>query len=135
MYLLILLPFLIPINLPVDLFGKDGSLYEANLKVHSKTGSLYSIAPKLAMAKGNEMAVPDTVLAESIVLQLEKVNPDKSITLGIKESNAVMDYITLKAYKFPYIRLLWFGVVITAIGIIISMVRRIRLNRENVSQS
>ncbi len=122
-------------DLPVDLFGKDGSLYEANLKVHSKTGSLYSIAPKLAMAKGNEMAVPDTVLAESIVLQLEKVNPDKSITLGIKESNAVMDYITLKAYKFPYIRLLWFGVVITAIGIIISMVRRIRLNRENVSQS
>ena len=122
-------------DLPVDLFGKDGSLYEANLKVHSKTGSLYSIAPKLAMAKGTEMAVPDTVLAESIVLQLEKVNQDKSITLGIKESNAVMDYITLKAYKFPYIRLLWFGVVITAIGIIISMVRRIRLNRENVSQS
>ncbi|MEO5948665.1 MAG: cytochrome c biogenesis protein CcsA [Chitinophagaceae bacterium] len=122
-------------DLPVDLFGKDGSLYEANLKVHSKSGSLYSIAPKLAIAKGNEMAVPDTVLAESIVLQLEKVNQDKSITLGIKESNAVMDYITLKAYKFPYIRLLWFGVVITAIGIIISMVRRIRLNRENVSQS
>jgi len=122
-------------DLPVDLFGKDGSLYEANLKVHSKTGSLYSIAPKLAIAKGNEMSLPDTVLAESIVLQLQKVTPDKSITIGIKESNAVMDYITLKAYKFPYIRLLWFGVVITAIGIIISMVRRIRLNRENVSQS
>ena len=122
-------------DLPVDLFGKDGSLYEANLKIHSKTGSLYSIAPKLAIAKGNEMSLPDTVLAESIVLQLQKVTPDKSITIGIKESNAVMDYITLKAYKFPYIRLLWFGVVITAIGIIISMVRRIRLNRENVSQS
>ncbi len=122
-------------NLPVDLFGENGSLHEASLKVHSKTGSLYSIAPKLAIAKGNHMSVPDTVLAESIVLQLEKVNPDNSITLGIKESNAVMDYITLKAYKFPYIRLLWFGVVITAIGIIISMVRRIRLNRENASQS
>ena len=122
-------------DLPVDLFGKDGSLYEANLKIHSKTGSLYSIAPKLAIAKGNEMSLPDTVLAESIVLQLQKVTPDKSITIGIKESNAVMDYVTLKAYKFPYIRLLWFGVVITAIGIIISMVRRIRLNRENVSQS
>ncbi|MBK8312040.1 MAG: hypothetical protein IPL04_15160 [Chitinophagaceae bacterium] len=89
----------------------------------------------MAIAKGNEMSLPDTVLAESIVLQLQKVTPDKSITIGIKESNAVMDYITLKAYKFPYIRLLWFGVVITAIGIIISMVRRIRLNRENVSQS
>lgn len=122
-------------DLPVDIFGENGSLHEASLKVHSKTGSLYTIAPKLAIAKGNQMSLPDTVLAESIVLQLEKVNPDNSITLGIKESNAVMDYITLKAYKFPYIRMLWFGVVITAIGIIISMVRRIRLNRENVSQS
>ena len=122
-------------DLPVELFGKDGSLYEVPLKVYSKTGSIYSITPKLAIAKGTEMALPDTLLAESIVLQLQKVNPDFSITLGIKESNAVMDYITLKAYKFPYIRLLWFGVVITAIGIIISMVRRIRLNRENVSQS
>ena len=117
-------------NLPEDLFGKEGSLQQANLKVHSKTGSTYSIAPKLAIVKGNEMALPDTLLAESIVLQLQKINPDKSITLGIKESNAVMDYITLKAYKFPYIRLLWFGVVITAIGILISMVRRIQLNRK-----
>ncbi len=78
-------------NLPEDFFGKEGSLQQANLKVHSKTGSTYSIAPKLAIVKGNEMALPDTLLAESIVLQLQKINPDKSITLGIKESNAVMD--------------------------------------------
>lgn len=122
-------------DLPVELFGTNGSLHEARLKVHSKTGSTYSIAPKLAIAKGNEMSLPDTVLAESIVLQLEKINPDNSITLGIKESDGVMDYITLKAYKFPYIRLLWFGVLITAIGIIISMVRRIQLNRKEPSQS
>ena len=122
-------------DLPVDLFGPNGSLHEAYLKVHSKTGSIYTIAPKLAVAKGIEMALPDTVLAESIILQLQKINPDKSITLGIKESNAVMDYITLKAYKFPYIRLLWFGVVITAIGILISMVRRIQLNRKDKAVS
>lgn len=122
-------------DLPVELFGANGTLHEARLKVHSKTGSIYSIAPKLAMAKGNEMSLPDTVLAESMVLQLEKINPDNSITLGIKESEGVMDYITLKAYKFPYIRLLWFGVIITAIGIIISMVRRIQLNRKEQSPS
>ncbi len=122
-------------NLPEDLFGKTGSLHQASLKIHSKTGSIYSVAPKLAIAKGNEMSLPDTVLAESIVLQLQKINPDNSITLGIKESNAVMDYITLKAYKFPYIRLLWFGVIITAIGIIISMVRRIQLNRKEKETS
>ena len=122
-------------SLPVELFGKDGTLHEARLKVHSKTGSVYSLAPKLAFAKGEILALPDTLVAESLVLQLQKVNPDNSIILGVKESNAVMDYITLKAYKFPFIRLLWFGVIVTALGIIISMVRRIQLNRKNVSAS
>ncbi|MFZ1533851.1 MAG: cytochrome c-type biogenesis CcmF C-terminal domain-containing protein, partial [Chitinophagaceae bacterium] len=118
-------------SLPVELFGKNGSLQEARLKIHSKTGSVYSMAPKLAIAKGEVLALPDTVVAESLILQLQKVNPDNSIVLGVKESNAVMDYITIKAYKFPFINLLWAGVIVTAIGIIISMVRRIQLNRNN----
>jgi cytochrome c-type biogenesis protein CcmF len=122
-------------DLPEELFGKDGSVHEARLKVHSKTGSVFSISPKLAIAKGNIMSLPDTLIAESLVLQLQQVNPDNSIKLGIKESNAVMDYITLKAYKFPFIRLLWLGVVVTAIGILMSMVRRIQLNRSSKSSS
>ena len=84
----------------------------------------------MAFAKGGELALPDTVVSESLIFQLQKVNPDKSIVLGVKESNAVMDYITLKAYKFPFINLLWGGVIITAIGITISMVSRIQLNRK-----
>ena len=122
-------------SLPEELFGKDGSLHEARLKVYSKTGTSYSIAPKLAFAKGGELSLPDTVVSESLIFQLQKVNPDKSIVLGVKESNAVMDYITLKAYKFPFINLLWGGVLITAIGITISMVRRIRLNRSSGTES
>jgi cytochrome c-type biogenesis protein CcmF len=115
-------------SLPEELFGKDGSLQEAQLKVFSKTGSNYTITPKLAIVKGESLALPDTLTAESLILQLQKVNADNSIVLGMKQSG-VMDYITLKAYKFPYIRLLWFGVCITAIGILMSMVRRIQLNR------
>ncbi len=122
-------------SLPVELFGKDGSLHEARLKVYSKNGTIYSIAPKLAVAKGEALALPDSVIAESLVFQLQKVDPDNSIILGVKESNAIMDYITLKAYKFPFINLLWGGVLITAIGIIISMVRRIQLNRSSDPKS
>jgi cytochrome c-type biogenesis protein CcmF len=118
-------------SLPEELFGKNGSLNEARLKVYSKTGTTYTKAPKLAIAKSGELAFADTLLAENLVFQLQKVNPDNSITLGVKESGAVMDYITIKAYKFPFINLLWGGVLITAIGIIISMVRRIQLNRND----
>jgi cytochrome c-type biogenesis protein CcmF len=116
-------------SLPEHLFGPNGSLHEASLKVHSQTGSTYSISPKLAFAKGDFLAVPDTILQENLVLQLRKVNPDKSIELGMKESSVPLDFLTLKAYKFPMINVLWAGIIITAIGILMSMVRRIRLNR------
>jgi cytochrome c-type biogenesis protein CcmF len=116
-----------------EVFGENGSLHEAPVKIFSKTGSVYSVTTRMAIAKGNIIAMPDTITAESLVLQLQKVNPDKSIELGIKESNAVLEYVTLKAYKFPFINILWAGIIITAIGILMSMVRRIRLNLNDKS--
>jgi cytochrome c-type biogenesis protein CcmF len=115
----------------VDLLGKDGKIYDAELMVFSKTGSTYTVNPRLALAKGEWLSVPDTLQAESLVLQLQKVNADKSFEIGTKESAALLQYVTLKAYKFPFIRILWLGVVITAFGILMSMVRRIQLNRRN----
>ncbi|MBL7723096.1 MAG: cytochrome c biogenesis protein CcsA [Chitinophagaceae bacterium] len=122
-------------SVPQELFGAQGMLYEVPLKIYSKTGSVFSVTSRLANAKGEWFAIPDTITSESLILQLQKVNPDKSIELGVKESNAVMKYVTLKAYRFPLIKLLWYGVWITAIGIIISMVRRIRLNRASRTES
>lgn len=122
-------------SVPQELFGAQGMLYEVPLKIYSKTGSVFSVTSRLANAKGEWFAIPDTITSESLILQLQKVNADKSIELGVKESNAVMKYVTLKAYRFPLIKLLWYGVWITAIGIIISMVRRIRLNRDSKTGS
>lgn len=122
-------------SLPGEIFGKGDSLYEAPLKIHSQTGSIYSVVSRLAIVKGGLLTLPDTITAEGMVLQLQKVNPDQTIELGIKESDAVLKFVTLKAYKYPFINLLWFGVIITAIGIIISMVRRIQLNRSDNSPS
>jgi cytochrome c-type biogenesis protein CcmF len=65
-----------------------------------------------------------------MVVQLQKVNPDKSLEIGIKESNALMKYVTLKAFKYPFINLLWGGVVVTALGLLISMAARIRRRKE-----
>lgn len=116
-------------SLPASIFAQGDSLYESSIKIHSKSGSVFSVTSRLAFMKGGLLTLPDTITAEGLVLQLQKVNADKSIELGVKESAAVMKFVTLKAYKFPFINLLWFGVAITAIGIIISMVRRIQLNR------
>lgn len=122
-------------DLPEKLFGKEGKLYEAPVRVYSKTGTSYSLTIRHALAKGEVLAVPDTVISEGLVLQLQNVSlADSTIQLGVKESDAVLKYVTLKAYKFPYISFLWLGVLITAIGILISMVHRIRLNRESAAR-
>lgn len=122
-------------SLPSEIFGTEGKLYEAPIKVFSKTGTSYSLTSRLAVAKGELMSLPDTVTSESLVLQLQKVNDGKEIELGVKESGAVMKYVTIKAYKFPLIRVLWLGVVVTAVGILMSMVHRIRLNRKKSARS
>ncbi len=111
-------------NLPEEIFGKDGTLQQAVLKVHAKTGSLYTISPKMARAKGETVALPDTLTAEGVIFKLDNVHRDNTIELAIKESETLSKFITLKAYKFPFILLLWLGVVVTATGMIMSMFQR-----------
>jgi cytochrome c-type biogenesis protein CcmF len=120
-------------SLPENIFGKNGSLYEAPIKIFSRTGTIYTVTSRLAAAKGETLLLSDTIPSENLILQFRKTNPNNSIELAVKESNSVMQYLTLKAYKFPFINLLWLGVLITASGIIISMVRRIQLNRATKS--
>jgi cytochrome c-type biogenesis protein CcmF len=112
-------------DVPEDLFGKDGRMYEARLRVHSKTGSIFTVTPRVAFAKGSWIPVADTIEAESLILQLNKIDNGK-VELGVKESDSVLNFLTLKAYKFPFINALWFGTILMALGFIISMVRRIR---------
>jgi cytochrome c-type biogenesis protein CcmF len=112
-----------------SIVGDGGGVYEASLKIFSKTGSIFTITPRLAMIKTEGLSFPDTLPSENLILKLEKVNEDKSGELAVKESDSVMEYVTLKAYKFPFINILWLGIIITAVGMFMSMARRIQQNR------
>ncbi|MFI5133541.1 MAG: cytochrome c biogenesis protein CcsA [Chitinophagales bacterium] len=111
-----------------------GKATVAIIKVHSQNNTTYTAQPLLINQKGNLYSIPDTVTSENLILAINRIEGDK-VNMGIKEPDTVLQYVTLKAYKFPFINLLWLGVLITATGIIISMVRRIRLNRMGASES
>lgn len=117
-------------NIPEEIFGKGGKLYETPLRVQAMTGSSYKLTTRAALAKGEWISIADTLTAESIMIQLQKVNTNNSVEIGIKESDALLKYVTLKAYKYPFIKLLWYGVWLTAFGLVLSMIQRIRLNRK-----
>jgi cytochrome c-type biogenesis protein CcmF len=120
-------------NLPGTGFTPTDSASVATIKVFAKTESIYTIEPLLINKGGNLMPFPDTVAAESLVIQVQKVN-GKELELGIKESDSVMQYITLKAYKFPFINLLWLGTIIMVIGFIMSTIRRVQMNRNSLQK-
>ena len=115
-------------HIPAGGLAPDDKVYTATIKVFSKNNTSYTSKPFLIDKGGSLYPVQDTVTSENLIFQLNKAE-DNSAELGVKESNTIMQYITLKAYKFPFINLLWAGVIIMVAGITISIVRRVQLNR------
>ena len=116
-------------EVPKDLFGENGKLVEVPIKVHAKTGSTYGLTARSAFVKNQWISLPDTVTSEGLILLLENADEKGNIQIGLKQSNALLKYVTLKAYNYPYIKVLWYGVWITAFGLLMSMIRRIQKNR------
>jgi len=116
-------------NLPKELFGEEGKLFEVPIRVRSKTGTSYLVTGRAAFVKGQWISLSDTLVSEGLILQLQEASPKGTVRLGIKESDALLKYVTLKAYRYPFVKVLWYGVWLTAIGLLLSMVNRIRKNR------
>jgi cytochrome c-type biogenesis protein CcmF len=115
-------------HVPTGGLAPEDKVSVANLKLVTKTNQVYMVKPILVTKDKQLMTVRDSVITENLFFELEKVDSNH-VELGVKESNTVMPYVTLKAYNFPFINLVWGGVIIMVTGIFISMSRRIRLNR------
>ena len=109
-------------------FGPNDSASVATMKIYSKTSSIYTVKPTIINMGGDPFAKPDTVVQESLIFQVQNVEGN-TLSLGIKESDSVLQYVTLKAYKFPYINLLWLGTIIMFFGFMISMAWRMQTNK------
>jgi cytochrome c-type biogenesis protein CcmF len=118
-------------NIPQAGFAPTDSASVASIKVYAKTGSIYNVEPLLINKGGTILSSPDTITAESLVVQLQRIKGN-SIEVGLKEPEGIMKYITLKAYKFPFINVLWLGTIIMVIGFFMSALRRIQLGRPSL---
>ncbi len=98
----------------ITLFGKDSMHYRAS--------------PLLMVDSIGLNMVDDTVYAQNLYIKFAGVTDNRRIKLGIRQSDQIIDFITLKAYIFPYINLVWLGLVIMAIGLIMSAARRAKLS-------
>jgi cytochrome c-type biogenesis protein CcmF len=93
--------------------------------------------PVIAIDNSNIRQISDTVVAQSLVLQFNKVlDQDKGILqIGVKESGSITDLITLKVYEFPMINILWLGVIVMVVGFVMSIIQRYKALKNNLKVS
>jgi cytochrome c-type biogenesis protein CcmF len=98
------------------------------LAVTSKEGLKYQASPSITLQGMTLQAKFDTVKAQNIVLSFNKVVDQKKgiLEIGVKESASLSNLITLKAYEFPFINILWIGVIVMVIGFGIATMNRVK---------
>lgn len=97
-----------------------------DIAVLSKDGRRYGATPGIAVNGNSFRPIADTVTAQSLIIQFNKVKDEKKglLEIGIKESGGITDLITLKVYEFPMINILWLGILMMTAGFVMSIVQR-----------
>jgi len=100
----------------------------ADITLVSKDSMHYPATPLIHIDEFGLNQVDDTVYAQNMYVKFAGVTDNRKIRIGIKESDKLIQYVTLKAYVFPYINLVWLGLIIMAMGVIMSAVKRAKLS-------
>jgi cytochrome c-type biogenesis protein CcmF len=101
------------------------SAWVSDVEIFSKEGVRFNANPAYLKKDGIASTKVDTIMEQHLVVGLQRAENGK-VQLGLKESNTVVRYITMKAFRFPWINLLWLGTLITVFGFMISMWFRIK---------
>lgn len=105
-------------------FSPTDTALAADITVKSNDSTSYKAYPALTISRDKINFIDDTVITQNLYLHLGGISNDGKFKIGIKEHNKLADFITLKAFIFPYINLVWIGLILMACGIAISMLHR-----------
>ncbi len=108
-------------------FKQSDTALVAELTVYSKDSTSYKAYPALTINNFEVNYIDDTVFAKNLYLKLAGISQDGKFKVAVKESDIPADFLTLKAYVFPYINLVWLGLIIMAAGFIVTIARRSKL--------
>jgi cytochrome c-type biogenesis protein CcmF len=109
---------------------KDSARYNATPMLYIDKVELPEIAGRPAGLDSMRIVqVDDTVYAQNLHIRFAGVATDQQkIQIAWRETDAVTDFVTLKAYIFPYINFVWIGLILLSVGFVISMGARARLS-------
>jgi cytochrome c-type biogenesis protein CcmF len=97
----------------------------ANLSIYDLKGKIKDIAPVYYIRNQMEGSVEDTFSQMSMHIRFTRIIPEENAAeIEVQQASPENDYIVLKAMVFPYINVLWLGVIVMVIGFFISMFYR-----------
>jgi cytochrome c-type biogenesis protein CcmF len=99
------------------------SAWMSDISVFVKDGRKFSMQPALFVKDNVLSHKMDTLAQQSLVLGLNRDASGK-LVLAVKETDSVLRYITLKAFRFPWINVLWLGTLVMVAGFMLSLYRR-----------
>jgi cytochrome c-type biogenesis protein CcmF len=105
-------------------FTPNDTALVADISVYGQDSSKSKAYPALTISNQQINYINDTLIRRNLYFSLLGLAKDNKFKIGIKESENLTDFITLKAYVFPYINLVWAGLLIMAGGFVISIGRR-----------
>lgn len=96
----------------------------ASLTLRDLFGDSATLNPVYYIRDNYEQYIEDTLAERSTYIRLAKILPEEDAAeIMIRQPEE--DYIVMKALLFPYINLLWLGIIVMVLGFFISMVNRI----------
>lgn len=106
--------------------SKEGDVaVEAILSLNDFTGTIDTLKPLYLIRDGFVQTVDDTLAERKLYVSLANVIPKSDAAeLRIRQSGDDNDYIVMKAIVFPYINLLWLGIIIMVLGFMLAMYNR-----------
>ncbi len=94
---------------------------EAKLTAYTIDGKAGTSAPVYVIQGNQATSLDDTLRDLGLTVRINRIIPDQQATeIGVRQRAAQDDYIILKAIVFPFIRVLWLGVIVMVIGFFLS---------------
>ncbi len=110
-------------------FSAGDTALMADITVFTKEGLQYPARPVFYVKDNKPAYIVDTVYAQNLAIGFSSIVDNKKIELQVKESSKLAPFVALKVYEFPFINVLWLGILVMITGLTMSIIRRVKLNR------
>ncbi len=109
-------------------FTPEDTTLMAELKIIGMDGRRHTALPAFQLKNNIPRYHMDTVISQGLAIGFMKIIDNQHIGISVKESSQLTPFIALKVLQFPFINLLWIGTILMVTGLVMSMLRRAKLN-------